>query len=232
MRRSEPLKVHGIRSSDPYDNLSKEQLELIGAIAMVYNDVEATLEQMCALGLRLPIDPKEVVTRIGGIDGIAAIVKKAAIHWGMTKEEKSALSDTLGKAGFETLKGWRDSVIHARMFDVSTSVAKHHQRKAKVFDILMSKDALEGLYKRLQFLARELGWLDKVLARRVGIKNATTDQERELHEASIPTEWSRYLQNRNLRLGLPPMPEFPADTPDLARIRNLLAAQSKAGTMP
>ena len=47
-----------MRSVDPFQNLSAEQLSYIGAIAMLYNDVEDVVDVLCAEALQIPIQPK------------------------------------------------------------------------------------------------------------------------------------------------------------------------------
>ena len=112
---------------------------------MIYNDAEELVETLCIIGLQLPIQPREVLSRINGIDGITAIAKKVCAQRGFTEEEMTALCDTLGKGGFEGLKGWRDAVIHARIFDAATSIGKQKIRKGAVADVLsVAEPALAG----------------------------------------------------------------------------------------
>jgi hypothetical protein len=222
MRRSTPLITTGGRSTDPYQNLTPKQLELIGAVAMIYNDAEQTIIDICRLGLQLPIDPMEVLARINGIEGVANIAKKVCERWGFTAQERAALGDTLGEAGFLELKRHRDGVIHARVYDASTSIGKSRQGKGRVQDVLLAEAALQGLYDRLKWFGQELRQLDLILAHRHSLAHATIDQERERHEAKIQVAWSRYQQHRNRRLSLPPLPEFPPEPSGIELIRNAL----------
>lgn len=232
MLRSKPLIAHGSRSSDPYMNLTPKQLELIGAIAMMYNDVEETLIDMCRLGLQLPIDFREVLGRINGIDGIMALVKKVCEKWGFTNEELAALCDTLGNAGFSELKRYRDGIVHARVYDASTSIGKSKRGKGQIQDVLLAETALRGVYDRLYWLERELSQLDLILARRFGMATVNTDREREQHEAKIPDAWSRYQSHRNHRQSLPPLPEFPPEPSGLELLRTALSLPRRAEEAP
>jgi hypothetical protein len=229
MRRTTPLRAHGVRTSDPFVNLSAEQLQYIGAIAMLYNDVEGLVNDLCGAGLRIPIRDDEVLTRINGIEGKVKLVKLCAKHWGFSDNEMNLLCETLGEGGFGLLKKWRDGVIHARVFDMGSGVGKMTQKQGRTEDILLALEALKGLYERLDWMRAELFALLPFMQRKCRIaRGEIDDQHKERLEQENEAAWTQYLQRRNQRLSLPPMPEFPEDTPDLGRMRE--AFDRHAGT--
>jgi hypothetical protein len=210
-----PQRKAGVRSSNPFDNLSVPQLAYIGAIAMLYNDLEVRIDDMISTGLHLPFSPVQVLSRINGMDGKLALVKLSAKHYGFDEAEMSDLCQTLGANGFERLKEWRDAVIHARMFDVASGVAHTHARKGKHYEVLLSKPALEALYKRMDAMRSELGELHAILRRKGRLtRGASDDQHKERLESENRASWTRYQEHLRRRLSLPPMPEFPPDTLD------------------
>jgi hypothetical protein len=224
MRRRTPLRVHGVRTSNPFDNLSLDQLSYIGAVVMKYNDVEALVGDICAAGLRIPIRNEEVLTRINGVEGRAALVKLTARHWGFTDDEMALLCDALGEGGFSGLKKWRDGVVHARMLDINSSVGRLTQKQGVTEDVLLSLDALKGLFRRLELMRAEL-WRFMLIVQRKARIGATeiSDQHRERLEQEIQAEWVQVREFRNQRRLLPPMPEWPEDTPDFGLIQSALA---------
>lgn len=225
MKRSTPLRTHGIRSSDPFNNLSIDQLAYIGAVAMLFNDLESEIDEMCAKCVAPDIQPREIVGRINGLDGKVGIIKHAAKQWGFDESEMQILEDTLGQGeGFQGLKGLRDGVVHARVFDMTTSVARTRGRHGKVADVLLAIDALKGLYRRMEEMRVELDFIGHVLGHKQRIKKGgIADPHKARLEEEILTYWSLALVHRSQRLSLPPMPEFPADTLNVGQLRRVLA---------
>jgi hypothetical protein len=212
-----------VRSSNPFDNFTDEQLKYIGAVAMLYNDVEGLVNDLCAVGLHIPIRDEEVTTRINGLEGKYALIKLCAKHWGFDEQELSMLGDALGDGGFHGLKKWRDGVVHARLHDINSAVATLTQKQGKTEEILLSSDALKGLYERLEWMRRELSGFLKILRKKSRIKRGDfAAQHKERLEQEVQAEWLRVRERRSQRQSLPPMPEFPPDIFDFERFRTLI----------
>ena len=144
MKRTTPLRKQGIRSSDPFNNLSIDQLAYIGAVAMLFNDLETEIDGMCAMCLATNIQPNEVLSRINGLEGKVEIIKHAAKQSGFNETEMEILCQTLGRGGgFLELKGFRDAVVHADI-DMTTALPNCAQR-GKYGDVLLAIDCLKGL---------------------------------------------------------------------------------------
>jgi hypothetical protein len=223
MKRTSGLRHHGVRSTDPFKNLSADQLAYIGAIAMLYNDVEAVVDGLCGGALRIPFNDQEVLSRINGIEGKYALIKIGARHWGFDDSEMAHLGEALGDGGCHGLKKWRDAVIHARMFDIESSVARVYERQGRVAEVLLALDALKGLYKRLELMRLELDALRGALYRRARItRGELASPHKERLEQEILTLWSQAQSHRSERQSLPPMPEFPEDRFDMPRFREAL----------
>lgn len=228
MKRSTPLRTQGIRSSNPFDNLSVDQLAYIGAVAMLYNDLEQIIDEMCAKCLTDTIHPQEVLSRINGVEGKIEIVKHASKQWAFDPNEIATLGETLGESGFLELKRLRDAVVHARVFDMTTSVARTRARKGKVGDVLLAHDALMGLFLRMQEMRVELSSIEDVLARKRRIKcENLDDRQKERLEEENRASWAQALEHRSQRLSLPSMPDWPADVLNLGPLRMRLDPNSE-----
>jgi hypothetical protein len=235
MKRTPSHKRSSFRSSDPFENLSTEQLSYIGAIALLYNDVEALVDTLCSLALHITIRPQELTSRINGMDGKIELIKLGARHWGFNASEMTLLEDLLGKGGFKLMKTWRDAVIHCQIVDAPTALARVHERQGRVSDVLLSIDALKGFYNRLDLMRVELISMRDILSAKQMLQREALkefqfeldDQDKEQLERGIQLDWAQAQEHRSQRLKLPPIPEFPPDTPDpewFQRLQESLAA--------
>jgi hypothetical protein len=118
--------------------------------------VEAALDRLFFVVTELtePLQ-LEVSTRIGGLDGKRPITKKGAAQF-LDVADLRQLSELLGDGVFGQLKDYRDGVIHARHVNAVTGVGVKIDRRAKVFDYLVSREALEAAYKILVVMRAEL----------------------------------------------------------------------------
>jgi hypothetical protein len=212
MKRSPPAYNVGIRYGLARRNLSADQLAHIGAIALTYNDVEELIDQLTGTSIGAPFDDHQVVSRINGIDGKIALIKLALAHFGGDTVEVRAFADSLGNAGFSELKKYRDGVVHSRVFNASASIGKVAERKGARSEVLLVKEALEGLLARLELLWHELDELTVVLAvRRRLYSGANDDQHKAQLEERLRDAMVQHQSHRSQRLSLAPLPEFPAE---------------------
>jgi hypothetical protein len=215
MKRSKFQQATGVRYGLARANLSAEQLALVGAVALTYNDVEQLINETTGTAIGVAFDPHQVVSRINGIDGKIAILKEAATHWEFSAEERKALADTLGNEGFALLKKYRDATVHARIFDAETSIGQNYERRGGRSEVLLTKAALEGLVVRLEHLWLEVFELQTIFALRDGLKRGVGgDPYKERLLAELQVAMTRYQLSHCLRLALVPLPEFP-EAPDI-----------------
>src|SRR3989442_1227843 len=90
-RKCASMKSRQVRQSDRVldirNELNTDQLAMIGAIALKYNDVEATIDVLLGYTLNLSIDAiLEVTSRINGIEGKIEIAKAALAAVGASVE--------------------------------------------------------------------------------------------------------------------------------------------------
>ena len=76
-------------------DIPQKQLAAIGALALAYNEVEATIDKLFFASTDLPEHLQlEISTRIGGIDGTLEIIKTAAKKF-LTETEQRQLANAL-----------------------------------------------------------------------------------------------------------------------------------------
>jgi hypothetical protein len=124
--------LRGKRTGDVRSDLSKAQLEGVGAVAVAYNEAEVLIDIL--LALLLSLDHKlalALTSRINGIDGKIELVNLAFLSAGATDEAKDLLAETLGGSGFGQLKGYRDAIIHARVLDAPAGIAQASAKRGR-----------------------------------------------------------------------------------------------------
>jgi len=233
MRRSRTVR-HGKRSGDIRKDVSEAQLAAIGSVALAYNEAEVLIDILMALALGLFTRVAHDVTdRINGMEGKVEIVKIAMREIGASEETMALLGETLGEnSGFRLYKKYRDAVIHARILDAPTAIALTPANRGKVDEVLLTVEALNGLFERLALvrlelieacniairLRTELRWApirnaaeatsaDKDRAAQIG------DLPKRQFEQEIQEALSRYREHQRSRRSLQPLPEFREEPP-------------------
>jgi hypothetical protein len=98
----------------------------------------------------------EVLSRINGVDGKIELAKIGMLELSADEQTVNLLAQTLGEAGFKEHKKYRDAVIHARVSDAPAGIALSPARRGKIDEVLLTVDALNGLYDRLALVRLEL----------------------------------------------------------------------------
>lgn len=224
----------GKRTGDIRKDLSDAQLAGIGSIALAYNEAEALIDILVSLVLGLLTNTaNEVTSRINGIDGKIELAKIGMRELGADENTIGLLGQSLGDAGFKEYKKYRDAVIHARILHAPSGIALSPAKRGKLDEVLLTVDALNGLYNRLTLVRLELIEACNVAirlfserrwapVRAIAMQAATPPLERALglfdppkrqYEQEIQEALSRYLQHQKRRLSLPPLPQFPEESP-------------------
>jgi hypothetical protein len=193
----------------------------IGAVAILFNELEALLDSVLYRGLGLNGDLwLETVKRISSFDSkyeLALLVIDnyqryatnlfEAQNWTFSEVAKN----TYGQ--FRRVKSYRDAIVHARVFDSERGIGEKITYKAKIDQILLTTEALEALYAQMVILKRELeiifGLFDLMhaaifLGQKVGFDKNKLPPLPEVSE-QIKALAARQKQ----RLSLPPIPNFP-----------------------
>lgn len=208
-----------------------EQRAWIGAVVLAYNEAEGALHKLAGSCLGyIGIGPTYTITaRINGTEGLIAIIKQAVDGLKLSADLFNA---TLAEEGFGKLKPMRDAVIHAELFDTSTDIALAPGKRGERQEVLLSPDALEGLYKRLVFLAGELRHLELIINCAKALKllplfDALDDQRRLHNEQDIQDATTRCLSRQQQRRSLPPFPKFP-EPPEPSELLSKWLASTEA----
>lgn len=198
----------------PDFDFTQAQFAGIGHVAMAYNEAEEQLYNLFgyALDMKWPM-AAEVFTRIGGIDGIVAIIIHGAKEAGLSDREMDLLRETLGEGGFSKYKKCRDAVVHARSFNSHAGIGYRLERRAKPQEVLMTAAALEILASHLTPLAHEIQYFEEIISIRREQKSVDSDDLYRASLAAEAVEWLVRLRDcRKTRLALPPLPEFPTES--------------------
>jgi hypothetical protein len=134
MRRPQP---EGARPTGQYEDdikkaYSAEQLREIGAIALTWNQVDALIDFLLLVTLKLaPHVWLHVAKRINGMDGKLEILRLHANHSEiLTDDAKACIGLSLDAVG--EYKGYRDAIVHSHTFDPEKGIAQEVGRRAKV----------------------------------------------------------------------------------------------------
>jgi hypothetical protein len=214
MKRKSEAKSGG-RFGDILQSTSLEQRAWIGAVALAYNDAESALHKLAASCLITGCPPYSIISRINGSEGIIAIIDETVAGMGMSADLQKLFKGSLEEHGFAYLKGLRDAVIHAQLFDSSTGLATAPGKRGKRREeVLLSSVALEGLYQRLVILRRELRALETITSctkaiRLMNVFGAIDDQRLKYNEQDIQAAISQCRLHQTRRQSLPQFPKFP-----------------------
>lgn len=215
-RKYKPLRSGG-RYRDVLKSFTKDQLAWIGAVAMAYNDAEQWLQFAFLTATSLPCNRLAVVTRLGSgelpnlvMECIRTYVRDESIH--------KLAERTLVGEGFSQLKTYRDGVVHARLWDMQTALATVPNKGAED-SVLLTNDAVEGLYRRLSLVRDELVELADIIsaARGLWAEDVQKDPKLAPHKAqleeSIRVASAQLARLQKQRKSLPPLPAFPKELP-------------------
>lgn len=154
MQRKAPPSRSGSKTEDIKQDLSANQLQGIGSVAIAWNEVEFMLDCVIYSGLVLSGSSwLDVLTRLSTdakIDLIPSAEETLSIPPVLRETIQSSVKST------KDLKELRNSVVHARIFDAPKGIGENIRRGGKIWQVLLVESALECLYNRLIVLHREL----------------------------------------------------------------------------
>lgn len=203
MKRQFPVPSSGAASGDIKVDLSPEQLQGIGAVAMAWNEAEAFVDWLLYTGLSLSAGLwLDVAIRINGIDGKIEIINKAASDLGVPEECQRLIQGSLGD--LKSLKAFRDAVIHARIYDSTRGIGTVVERRARISQVLLTAATLDALYERLVMLREELGLVMNIFDLHRTSRGLNIDITSDVQPRA---DRLREIQTR--RRALPRLPDFP-----------------------
>jgi hypothetical protein len=196
-----------------------DQLAEIGAIALTWNQTEMFVDFLLLIVLKMPVGLwTPVAKRINGMEGKLAILRlRAEQSEILTDEARSCIKTSLDAVA--EYKTYRDAIVHSLTFDADQGIALETGRKAMSQQVLVTKEALAGLYQRLVLLIDELKSIDLLF--RLGdeqgamaIYRGKPEPLKLRREKDVPYGVSQTRELQRRRLTLPPLPTFPEDSGD------------------
>ena len=210
MRRRAPpaRKRHVIAGFDIRHDISARQLEALGAIAIIWTQIERRIDFAMCTALAVPHRLwVEVSSRINGFDGKVELIKRGAEHHIRVPPNAMAIiAESLG--AISEHKRYRDGVIHAWLVNPDADIADTIQRKGEVDETFMSAEALDGLYGRLSILSDEAASIIHILNYYLAVGHGREEIAQALQACT-----AQALEHQKRRLTLPPLPAFPQEPP-------------------
>lgn len=223
MRRPTKSKRRYTNISDIKAEISVEVLAGIGAVALAWNSLESSIDYLLCHVTDIPRPLElEFTSRINGFDGKIAIIKAGLRNHAQIPEGIADLmAASFGAA--EEYKRYRDGVEHALILERDSDIAQTAQRRGRLDEIIVSKEALDTLYEHIVAIDRELFIMMKMLLVRAmffaGAKKFKIDPiPKEMIEQNVEDFLSYALQLRDLqttRKALRKLPQFPEEPPIL-----------------
>lgn len=198
----------GGRIGTLFDSMSERQLALVGACALTFNELQEAQHWTFGGCINFPGPFSMVSSRINGSDGIVALISYTARAISLREDVEKLVINTL-ENGFGEVKSLRDAVIHARLIDMRTSIGLSRGRQAKEDIVLLSEDALQGLYHRLLYLKEELINCGFIIDNHQRISKGGSEKDIAQLEESIQGAIARLRLYQSQRLSLPPLPPVP-----------------------
>lgn len=198
-------------TSDIRKNYTPEQLQAIGEVIIAWNELESRLNLL--IGTASCIPPKlylDITSRINGIDGKIEILARINGFYRIAEDE---IINTL--AAFKECKGYRDGVAHATITDTGHGIGEYTKRQAQTVQVILTVEALNGLYDRLEILQSELiciAMIWNLTAMDWAITRKSLDFSEEDRLRLAPEAQADVVQlqeHQNRRRSLLPLPGFP-----------------------
>jgi hypothetical protein len=216
-------KQAGGRVEDPKEAYTAEQLAEVGAIVLIWNQIDVMVDFLLYVSLRLqpPIMFFDVTRRINGISNkmklLHLVANKSKI---LDDEARKCIKLTLD--GVIECKRYRDNLVHSVPYDIDKVIVHTLKQKIDMVQTLVTMDALKVLYFRLKLLLNEVREVD-LLYQLADEDGAGSVYGRELFDPlerrrtrDVPLQTARVQERQKERQSLPPLPGFPDEDEGLA----------------
>jgi hypothetical protein len=213
--RSTPVQ----HTRDVKQDFSRDQLAAVGAVTLVFNELQSTVEAMLQVATGIPEWLfSEVGSRINGLDGKIAIIKSIIDRVFSEPKNIAEIKHSVGT--FLEFKGYRDAIIHARVLNAALGIGLSSERRAQESEVLLRAADLDTFYDHIVALQKEIFSASNLLASTLALKSlASDDQNKAQCEESVQAHRNQFLESRNHRRSLTPMPKFPTES-ELQEVEN------------
>jgi hypothetical protein len=215
MSRKQPKTSRpGRRVEDPKEAYTPGQLAEVGAIALIWNQIDNFLDWLLHIALKTPLMLHwELVRRIRGSYAKVELLRLAADRAKiLTDEARECIKYTLD--GVVECNRHRDNIIHSVPYDIDKGIARAFRHHNDMVQTLVTEGALTGLYQRMKLILDELREVDLLyrLADEEGAKAVypeIRDPIARRHRRDVPIQTVQAQARQQARKDLPPLPRFP-----------------------
>jgi hypothetical protein len=215
MRRKQPRDSRpGRRVEDPKQAYTPEQLVEVGAIVLIWNQIDAFVDFLIYVSLRPPhLMFYDLARRISGIRAKVELLRLYAERSDiLNADARKLIKITLD--GVLDYKRYRDDIAHSVPYDIDKGIAHTFKYGTEMVQTLVTIEALNGLYQRLKMLLDELRDVD--LLYRLSDEHGAfavypeePDPVGRRRTRDVPLQTARLRETQKRRLSLPPLPNFP-----------------------
>jgi hypothetical protein len=198
----------GRRPWDPKEAYTTEQLAEVGAVILLWNQVEGFLDLLIYVALNPPIfDVSRHMSLPKRIKLLRLAAKRNEI---LSDDAKKMIKNTLDAVA--QYEKYRNNIVHSMPYDIDKGIAHNFTYDTDMAQTIVTLPALSGLYIRLKMLIYELR---EVLA--LFLFGHPDEQKRPFRLFTREPARQEDVQERargalllqKERLSLPPLPEFP-----------------------
>jgi hypothetical protein len=215
MSRKQPKTSRpGRRVEDPKKAYTFEQLAEVGAIALIWNQIDNFLDWLLHIALKTPLMLHwEIARRIRGSYAKVELLRIAAARAKiLTDEARECIKYTLD--GVVECNRHRDNIIHSMPYDLDKGIAHAFKHHTDMVQTLVTEGALTGLYQRMKLILDELREVDLLyrLADEEGAKAVypeIRDPIARRYTRDVPLQTAQTRARQKARKALPPLPKFP-----------------------
>jgi hypothetical protein len=218
MRRRAPFTRVGMRSSlSVKGGFTDNQLKEIGAIILEWNELEEWSGILFAACLDLD---KQIWTQvfkaINGLDARVSIINSVIKNVrGMPNDVSRRCNSTLSK--FTEYKKIRDSLGHCRMWNEQAGIAHYQDPKGKWWEILVTDEALNIFFRRIDALKWELVDMTGIfgaLSHRIEITSFASGRlegakKEEWRRSTLEQHAAQLADHQKATESIPALPLFP-----------------------
>jgi hypothetical protein len=213
-RKQPPDSKPGRRVEDPKEAYTAEQLAEVGAIILIWNQIETFVDFLIYVTIRPPVFMVwDLPRRIRGASAKVELLRLFADRSDILNDDaREAIKITLD--GVLEYKSYRDNIAHSVPYDIDKGIAHTFKSGTDMVQTLVTMDALRGLYSRLKMLLDELRDVDMLyrLADERGAYAVYPDEPDPVgrrRTRDVPLQAARLLECQKSRLSLLPLPRFP-----------------------
>src|SRR6516165_9171732 len=197
----------GRRPWDPKEAYTTEQLAEVGAVILLWNQVEGFLDLLIYVALNPPIfDVSRHMSLPKRIKLLRLAAKRNEI---LSDDAKKMIKNTLDAVA--QYEKYRNNIVHSMPYDIDKGIAHNFTYDTDMAQTIVTLPALSGLYIRLKMLIYELR---EVLA--LFLFGHPDEQKRPFRlftreparREDVQERARGALRLQKERLSLPPLPEF------------------------